>query len=78
MEEASLMITGHSTDLRVQQNIIKNQFIGFVLFIYLFIHSFIWPIVFGSTLGLYAIQFPVPGYLGSVGHGFPLMAWASS
>ena len=57
-EEFALMMIGLGTDLRVQQNIIQNQF---------------FPI-----LGLWAIQPPVPGHLGSVIHGLPLIARASN
>ena len=36
------------------------------------------PVMFGSTLGLWAIHSMVPGHPGSVEHGLFLMAWASS
>lgn len=34
-------------------------------------------IMFGLFLSLWTIQLAVPGHLGSVGHGLPLMLWAS-
>ena len=36
------------------------------------------PGVLGSNPDLWAIQSPVPGHPGSVRHGIPLVAWASS
>lgn len=40
--------------------------------------SFHLPAVLGSTLSLWAILSPVPEYLRSIGHEFPLVGWSSS
>jgi hypothetical protein len=40
--------------------------------------SFFLRIVFGSVVGLWAIQPPVPGLPGSVRSGLPLLVWVSS
>lgn len=60
--------SGHSTILRVYYNNIRYHLIAFLL----------WPVLFDSTLRLWAIYFLVPGHLGNVDHRHHLIAWVSS
>ena len=74
LEEASLMTTGHRPI-----NEYRRVSLRFILFIHSFIHSFIFlSVIFGSILGLWVINFPVPGHPGSIGYGLSLMACASN
>lgn len=48
-------------------NIIRNNLTVFLFLLLLLL------VLFGSTLGLWAIQSPVPGHPDSVGHVLPLL-----
>lgn len=63
------MITGQALNYEYSR---KSLGISSLTFFFLF-----WPVLFGSTLDLWAIQLSVPGHPGCVGYGFPLMGWAS-
>lgn len=60
------MTPGLGIDLEVQQNIISNYLIENFLF------------VFGSILGLWAVQPKFPGHPGNMKSGLLLLVWASN
>jgi hypothetical protein len=63
LEEASVMMMELlNQSVSIAKYIISKRFI-----------VFLFPVLFDSTVGLWAIQLLVPNHPGSVGHGFPLM-----
>lgn len=70
LDAASLMTIMLGLGLWVEHSIIRNHFINLFF-------SFL-PIVFGSVVGLWGLQPPVPGPSGNVRSGFPLLARVSS